>query len=124
VSFLLSIIYVISSTAFNAIISLQAMALCVSYVPPISFLALRRIRGAAPTPGPFKVGRFGLAVNLFALAYLIFVIIWMPFPQMLPVTGKNMNYAGPLLGAVIVGALLDWLIGGRKRFQVPVAREL
>jgi LPXTG-motif cell wall-anchored protein len=45
----------------------------------------------------------------------------MPFPQLLPVTGSNMNYAGPLLGAVILGALLDWIISGHKRFQVPTA---
>ena len=121
ISALLSIIYVGSSTAFNAIISLQAMALCVSYMPPITFLALRRIFGNEPQPGPFTMGRAGLAVNLLALAYLIFVVIWMPFPQILPVTGSNMNYAGPLLGAIILGALLDWVISGRKRFKVPVA---
>jgi LPXTG-motif cell wall-anchored protein len=69
------------------------------------------------------MGRAGLVVNFLAIAYLIFVVIWMPFPQMLPVTGSNMNYAGPLLGAVILGALLDWVISGRKRFQVPVAPE-
>lgn len=124
ISFLLAIIYIGSSTAFNAIISLQAMALCVSYMPPIAFLAIQRIFGNAPHPGPFTMGRAGLAVNLLALAYLIFVVIWMPFPQMLPVTGSNMNYAGPLLGAVILGALLDWVISGRKRFKVPVAPEM
>ena len=100
------------------------MALCVSYMPPIAFLALRRILGNAPQPGPFTIGRAGLPVNLLALAYLIFVVIWMPFPQELPVTGSNMNYAGPLLGAVILGALLDWLISGHKRFQVPVSPKV
>jgi choline transport protein len=121
---LLSIIYIGSSTAFNAIISLQAMALCVSYIPPILFLALRRISGNPPQPGPFTMGRAGIPVNLLALAYLIFVVIWMPFPQALPVTGSNMNYAGPVFGAVILGALLDWVISGRKRFQVPVALKV
>ena len=35
-----------------------------------------------------------------------------------------MNYAGPVFGAVIVGALLDWMISGRKRFEVPVAPKM
>ena len=38
---------------------------------------------------------------------------------MLPVTAKNFNYAGPIMGAVIVLALADWFISGHKRFQVP-----
>ena len=70
------------------------------------------------------MGRAGLPVSLLALGYLIFVVIWMPFPQELPVTGSNMNYAGPLLGAVILGALLDWTISGHKRFQVLVSPKV
>jgi len=124
ISALVAIIYIGSSTAFNAIISLQAMALCVSYVPPITFLALRRIFGNAPQPGPFTMGRAGLVINLLAITYLIFVVIWMPFPQELPVSGTNMNYAGPLFGAVILIALLDWVISGHKRFEVPVAPKV
>jgi choline transport protein len=79
---------------------------------------VRKIRGRAISYGPYTLGRFGVGINLFSLAYLIFVILWMPFPQILPVTGSNMNYAGPLLGAVIIGVLVDWMIGGRNRFQV------
>jgi choline transport protein len=48
----------------------------------------------------------------------------MSFPQVLPATKDNMNHAGPLLGAVIVGALIDWVIGGHKRFKVPTARTM
>jgi choline transport protein len=120
ISFLLSLIYIGSSTAFNAIISLQALALAVSYLIPILFITIRKLRNHETAYGKFSLGRWGLFINLFSLAYLVFIIIWMPFPQFLPVTGNSMNYAGPLLGAVILGALLDWSINGRKRFQVPV----
>lgn len=34
----------------------------------------------------------------------------------------NMNYAGPIFGAVVVGAITDWFINGKKRFQMPVIR--
>lgn len=34
-----------------------------------------------------------------------------------------MNYTGPLLGTVIVEALVDWTFSGYKRFKVPVAQN-
>jgi choline transport protein len=79
---------------------------------------LRKIRGQHVNYGAFKLGRYGIAINLVALAYLIFIVTWIPFPTMLPVTGSNMNYAGPIFGVVIIAALLDWRISGHKRFQV------
>jgi hypothetical protein len=32
-----------------------------------------------------------------------------------------MNYAGPLVGAVILGALGDYILRARRRFDVPEA---
>jgi len=123
-SFLLAIIYVVSTTAFNAIVSLQAFSLNVSYSPPILFITLKKIRRQEIEYGEFKLGRYGIPINLVALGYLFFVILWIPFPTELPVTGSNMNYAGPLLGALIIAALLDWTISGHKRFKIPVAQTL
>ncbi|KAK1673623.1 amino acid/polyamine transporter I [Colletotrichum godetiae] len=118
----LSLIYIASATAFNALISLQALALHVSYFFPILFLLLRKLRGPPPPYGPFKLGAVGVPVNVFALSYLIYVVLWMPFPQILPVTKDNMNYAGPIFGAVLLGALIDWFASGRKRFQMPLRK--
>ncbi|KAF2192733.1 amino acid transporter [Zopfia rhizophila CBS 207.26] len=123
---ILALINIGSSTAFNAFISLPALALYISYFFPIFFLFIRRLSRSHPAPiawGPFKLGRLGPFINLAAMCYIIFIVIWMPFPTALPVDGLNMNYAGPLVGAVIVGALLDWIISGRKRFQIPVVRQ-
>jgi len=117
---LLSIIYLVSTTAFNAIVSLQTMALNVSYIPPILFIMLRKIRGQHIAYGAFKLGHyFGIAVNLLAILFLSYIVIWIPFPTILPATGSNMNYSGAVFGAVVIGALLDWAISGRKRFEIP-----
>jgi choline transport protein len=118
----LSFIYIASDTAFNALISLQALALHISYFFPILFILLRKLRGPPPPYGPFKMGKIGLPVNMFALCYLVFVVLWMPFPQLLPVTGDNMNYSGPIFGAVLCLAIGHWFIRGRKTFQMPVNR--
>ncbi|KAF2127533.1 amino acid transporter [Dothidotthia symphoricarpi CBS 119687] len=118
----LSLIYIASATAFNALISLQAFALHISYFFPILFFLLRKLRGPMPPYGPFKMGAIGVPVNIFALCYIVYVVLWMPFPQVLPVTKDNMNYAGPIFGAVVVGALAHWFIRGRKTFSLPIKR--
>jgi choline transport protein len=111
-----------SATAFNALISLQALALHISYFFPILFVLIRKLRGPPPPYGPFKLGVLGIPINIFALCYLIYVIPWMPFPQILPVTKDNMNYAGPIFLAVLIGALCHWCLNGRKMFKMPVTR--
>ena len=116
---LIGLITVGSTSAFFAVISLGALALYISHVIPIALFLLRRLQGQHPQYGPFNLGRFGIPVNIFAVCYRIFVIIWLPFPAMLLVTAANFNYAGPIMFAVIVIALVDWFISGHKRFQVP-----
>ncbi|KAI1842938.1 hypothetical protein JX266_010956 [Neoarthrinium moseri] len=119
---LLALINIGSSTAFNAFLSLPALALYISYFLPIFFVFWRRVTQPKSIAwGPFSLKSMGIPVNLFALCYITFIIAWMPLPTVLPVDGNTMNYAGPLLGAVIVGALVDWVVSGRKRFQIPTA---
>jgi choline transport protein len=86
-------------------------------------MLLRKLKGPPPPYGPFKMpSSVGILINTAAICYLTFVITWMPFPQLLPVTAENMNYAGVLVGALIIGAVLDWCISGRKRFRMPVVK--
>jgi choline transport protein len=68
------------------------------------------------------MGPTGVLVNTFALCYIVYVVLWMPFPQILPVTKDNMNYAGPIFCAVVLGALGHWFIRARKTFRLPITR--
>jgi amino acid transporter len=118
---LLGLINIGSSTAFNALISLPTIALYISYLIPILFLVIRKLQNRHPKYGPFKLGHWGLPINLFALVFIIYILIFLPFPTMPAVTGVNMNYAGPLVAAIILMALGDWFISGKHRFEVPIA---
>lgn len=69
---------------------------------------LRKIRHQPIEYDRFKLGNYGIPINV-ALMYLSYVVIWTPFPAILPVTGNNMNYAGPLLGIVIIAALVGYI---------------
>lgn len=115
----LSLIQIGSTTAFNAILSLSTLALYISYVIPITFMAIKRARGQHIPWGPFRLGKLGLPINIWAVIYGVYVIIFLPFPPTLPVTAVNMNYAGPVLGAAILFALVDYGFNGRKRWTGP-----
>ena len=119
---LLNLINIGNTTAFYAIISLGTLALYISYIIPMIFFTLAKLRGDPIAFGPFRLGRFGLPINIFAIIYAVFIAIFLPFPPTVPVTAANMNYGGPVMGVVILFALLDWAISGRKRFKAPIGK--
>jgi choline transport protein len=124
VTVLLSLINIGSTTAFNAILSLSTLALYVSYLIPITLVALKRLRHDTHDMawGPFHLGRWGLPINVFGIIYAVYVSIFLPFPPTQPVTWVNMNYAGPVLGAVLVFGAFDWFVRGRKHFHGPTVK--
>lgn len=78
---LLSLINIGSAVAFNAILSLSTLALYVSYLIPIVLLVMKRFRKESIGLGPWNLGRWGLAINLYAVIFGVFVVIWLPFPS-------------------------------------------
>lgn len=123
ITVLLALINIGSTEAFNAILSLTTLGLYISYLIPLSFLVVKRLRHpGSVTFGPFRLGRWGLPINLFAICYGIYVAIFLPFPSTQPVTWKSMNYAGPVLGFVILFSLVDWAVRGRKQWHGPTVK--
>ncbi|KAK5194141.1 hypothetical protein LTR99_005628 [Exophiala xenobiotica] len=118
---LLSLINIGSTTAFNALISLTTLGFYISYAIPILMFAMRRSNKSNPiTFGPWALGRFGLVMNVLAIAFCIFLIIFLPFPPVLPVTGTNMNYASPVFIAVMLFAIINYYVRARRRFTGPI----
>lgn len=117
-SCLLAIINIASTTAFFAVLSLATLSLYISYLPPIVFILVRKLTGEYVARGPWSLGRLGVPVNVLAIAYAVFMIIFLPFPTALPVDKDTMNYAAPVWGGCVLIALADYFIGGRKRFQL------
>ncbi|KAF2179045.1 amino acid transporter [Zopfia rhizophila CBS 207.26] len=117
-SCLIAVINIGSTTGFYAVIALSTFALYFSYLPPIFFLLLRKLQGRHITYGPWKLGRFGVPINIFALSYAIFMIIFLILPTMLPVTKDTMNYAAPVWIGCLILAVIDYFIMGHKRFKL------
>ena len=118
---LLSLINIGSSTAFNALISLTTLGFYFSYAIPILMFAIRRFSASNPIVfGPWKLGKLGLVVNIIAITFCIFLIIFLPFPAVLPVTGTNMNYASPVFIFVMLCAAVNYVVRARHRFVGPI----
>jgi amino acid transporter len=116
----LSFIQIGSSTAFNAILSLSTLGLYISYLIPLWLLVYKRLTAPADIPkGTFSLGKLGLPMNLLAILFSTYFVIFLPFPPLLPVTGENMQYAGPVLGFVMLFAIGDWIVRGRHRWEGP-----
>ena len=117
---LINLINVASSTAFSAIISLTTVSLYASYILPIAIMIRRRLRNDEPKFGPYTLGRYGLLVNVIAILWGTFAVIFEVFPTEMPVTAANMNYASLMFGSTVIFSLATWFLYGGKSFQGPV----
>lgn len=117
---LLSLLSIGSSTyiAFSAIISLSTLAVYLSYAIVLACVLHARLKGHFE-PGPWNLGRAGTLINMLGLIYTIYIMVWLPFPNYLPVTAANMNYCGPVFGAIMVGVVTLWFFRGKKYWDGP-----
>jgi choline transport protein len=118
---LLSLINIGSTVAFNAISSSATVALLSTYIISISCLVLKRIRGQRLPPHRWTLGRFGLFINLGALAYLFTIWVFLFFPIAIPVDAATMNWNSLIYGGTLLFAVIYYFVIGRKYYVPPVA---
>lgn len=101
-------------------VSLNLLALVSTYMLSIGCVLLKRIRRQDLPPARWNLGRFGLAINAFAVAYCAFIIVFSCFPTFVPTTVGDANWAPLVWGVVIIGALLMYAAHGRRVYTAPV----
>jgi choline transport protein len=125
---LLSLLNIGSTTAFGAITALSSLALYFSYAIAISSMLYARWVSNHPSTnrkneplqlGAWNLGRFGVYINIFALTYTLYAMIWLPIPSTIPVDGVNMNYAGPIFLFVFFFSLITWFVYANKKWKGP-----
>ena len=119
-SVLISLINLGSTIAFNAIVSLQLLALVFTYMTTIGCLIWRRFSGLSMPRGSWSLGRAGLPINIFASAYCLYLMVFVPFPVTLPVTAASFNWAPVMFGGVMLISLVYFLLYARKVYRGPV----
>lgn len=113
---LLAFLNIASTAAFGAFIALSSMALFTSYFIAIACMMHARLSREGVELGEWNLGRWGPAINLFALVYSVYIFVFLPWPAFLPVTGLNMNYSSPIWASTLFFSVGSWWVWGRKRW--------
>lgn len=119
---LLSLINLGSTVAFNAILSIGAAALLSSYFVTITCVVIKRLRHQPLLRRRWSLGKWGLPINLFALAYLLIAFLFALFPIAIPVTLETMNWASAIYGGVAILACIFYMFYAKHTYIAPVAR--
>lgn len=109
-----------SSIAFNIILSIGSVALVTSYFVSVGCVTWRRIRGLPLLETRFSLGKFGLATNLFSLAFLLVLFVMSFFPPIPNPPPSAMNWACVVYGAVVIFATVYYFVSARKHYVGPV----
>lgn len=119
VSTILSLIAIGSPVALNSIMSLATAGLLSSYICSISCMAWRRWTNNPLLPSKFSLGRWGLAVNLSSLGFLLVVFVFSFFPTAPHPDAAGMNWTILIYGVVVVFCLGYYLVG-KHEYAGPV----
>jgi amino acid transporter len=118
---LLSLINIGSTTAFNAIVSLQVVSLMFTYACSLSCVLYRRVRHPELLPkARWSLGRFGIPINAAGLAYALFTFFWSFWPTYTPVVAEDFNWSVVIFIVVFALCLIMYYAQGRKVYSGPV----
>jgi amino acid transporter len=114
---LLGLIYFGSSAAFNSFTGVATICLSTSYGVPILINVLRGRR--AVKHSSFSLGRFGYAINITTIAWIVLSVVLFCMPVSLPVTPSTMNYASVVFAGFATISVIWYFVYARRHFTGP-----
>ena len=122
ISLLLALINIGSSVAFNAFTGIVIAGFYSSFLVVAVLILIRRLtkQDASFRWGPFRIGRFGVPVNIFSIAYSIIGIFFSFWPPSVNPTGTSMNWCIAVYGGVLIFSICFWFAYGRKVYTGPI----
>lgn len=92
-----------------------------AYILSIGCIILKRFRKQPLPHRRWSLGKFGMAINLAAMAFLLPVFVFAFFPLIASVDEKSMNWSVVMYVGLIGLASAYYVFWGRKYFVAPVA---
>ncbi|HVA65460.1 MAG TPA: amino acid permease [Elusimicrobiota bacterium] len=107
----LALVVALYGRAYTVIVSLSTIGLYLSYIIPVILVLRARRNGRWKELGPWRLGRWGAAVNVIAVA-------WTALITVLFVSPPN-ELTGYTLAGVLAALSVYYVLGERKNFTGP-----
>jgi choline transport protein len=120
---IICLINIVSTVAFNAIVSLTIAGLFSSYLIPIILIAQKRASSEEVKWGPWKLGKLGFAINIFSICFLAVSIVFSFFPPGIPVTLVSMNWSVVVFGGTVLLGWVFYMVQGNKNYNGPIVER-
>lgn len=119
VNFLMSFIYLGTSTGFNIIIDSANFFYSLGFLPLTAASLITKRKYLDQNRGFFKMNYIlGTACEIFSFIFNLGSVVVEALPGSWPVTAENMNYASVFGIAGILLATFGWIFHGRKHYLV------
>ena len=111
------LLYLISTTAFNSIITSAVLFSNISYSIPQVIVTLRGRKNVLPDHA-YDLGWLGFACNCLSPMFVVALSVLICFPSELPVTSTNINYIPAVMIGICTAIVAGWFMI-RGRFEGP-----
>ncbi|PVH71908.1 amino acid transporter [Cadophora sp. DSE1049] len=117
-STLLSLLLFGPTTILNGVFGACSVCFFFSFGMPI-WLSVLSGRKHISSTRYFNLGRFGMLINILAIAWQFLAVVFLCFPIYLPVTGTNMNWASLIAVVGLLVFVANWVFYAKKRYHSP-----
>ncbi|KAF2224202.1 GABA permease-like protein [Elsinoe ampelina] len=117
----LNALYLVSTAAFDAMLSLYGSAQLFSFTLAIACFAHRRItKPQTIKSARWSLGRWGLPINIAAVVYTLFAFFWTFWPESVPKSAEDMNWVSVIFVGVVLLSIAFFLTTAKGVFKGPV----
>lgn len=119
ISYLLGILALFSTAAFNAFIGAAVLCLCSATCIPLVLVLFRRRRVLKNAPIKIRY-KFGWAINILSIIWLLLSMFSVCLPTRIPVTVRTMNYALIVYILCLIIITILYFKWGKYNFKLPL----
>ncbi|CCK69211.1 Tpo5p KNAG_0C00980 [Huiozyma naganishii CBS 8797] len=120
ISYILGLLALFSTAAFNAFIGAAVLCLCSATCIPLVLVLFRRRRILKSAPVKIRY-KLGWGINIFSICWLLLSMFSVCLPTRIPVTFKTMNYALVVYVVCLISITVLYFFWGKSNFRLPKA---